>query len=449
MRGSNKQVAEASRDEQKLWLILFQIKAIRARLNSLAVQRGLCWTLSLMIGAAAGIVGAAITLSPLLFLASATILGVIALAGSGAAARSAWRMRTSPSRAAAIADSRADLKGRLATVYALAAANRHSSLWPYLVEDTYGARESFEPSRVEPHWLSRSVWALLVAILLAAVLFQGIASSRARSQALTEGDGAAPGAVTADINNLDIRPADPALAPNAEIYADPATLKKLQDRIAQQRGASGALSKLVDKARSFADAIQSDIAGRRPDNPPPVRMRLTDKSAKPGDAAASGDGKPPSTRGDAQNHGVAGGGKDNHGGAPKQPPPPNGSAPPDNGLAGNPGTPGGTQNPADAQAGQPPDSTLANGQGQGSDHGAGSDPSSLFGQPSAGQLGSDNFKIAIDAEPSTEASGPGSPGYLPPKVRGPLNPSQYPDEPLARASIPAADQTTIKRVFER
>ena len=145
----------------------------------------------------------------------------------------------------------------------------------------------------------------------------------------------------------------------------------------------------------------------------------------------------------------AGGGKDNHGSAPKQQPPPSGSAPPDNGLAGNPGTPSGTQNPADAQAGQPPDSTLANGEGQGSDHGAGSDPSSLFGQPSAGQLGSDNFKIAIDAVPSTEASGPGSPGYLPPKVRGPLNPSQYPDEPLARASIPEADQTTIKRVFER
>ena len=401
-----------------------------------------------MIGAAAGIVGAAIALSPLLFLASATILGVIAIGGSVVAARSAWRMRTSPARAAAIADSLADLKGRLATVYALAAANRHSPLWPYLVEDTYGARESFEPSRIEPHWLSRSVWALLVAILLAAGLFQGMARSRARSQAVSEGGASAPGTVTADINNLDIRPADPALAPNAELYADPATLKKLQDRIAQQRGAAGALAKLVDKARSFADVLQSDIAGRRPDNPPPVRMSLTDKSNKPG-AAGGGDGSPPKAHTDAQNGGVAGGGKDAYGRTPQQPPPPPGSAPPDSGLAGNPGTPGAAQNPADAQAGQPPDSALANGEGEGSDHGAGSDPSSLFGQPSAGQLGSDNFKIAIDAEPSTEASGPGSPGYLPPKVRGPLNPSQYPDEPLARASIPEADQTAIKRVFER
>jgi hypothetical protein len=246
---------------------------------------------------------------------------------------------------------------------------------------------------------------------------------------------------------LDIRPADPSLAPNAEIYADSATLKKLQDRIAQQNAANGALSKLVDKARSFADAIQNDIAGRPRDDQPPVQMRLTDKSGKPNDGSAGAQGKAPNTRADAHRNGAGGVGQNNQGKAPNQPPA-NGSEPPNNGVAANPGMPG-TQNPADTQSGQPPDSTLANGEGQGSDHGAGSDPSSLFGAPSQQQLGADNFKIAIDAVPSTESSGPGSPGYLPPKVRAPINPSQYPDEPLARASIPAADQMTIKRVFER
>ena len=240
---------------------------------------------------------------------------------------------------------------------------------------------------------------------------------------------------------------DPSLSPNAEIYADPATLKKLQDRIAQQNAANSSLSKLVDKARSFADAIQNDIAGRSRDNQPPVQMRLTDKSGKPDDGSAGAQAKPPNAEANAHSKGGGGASQGNQGSA-QNPPPTDGSAPPNTGLAANPGTPG-SQSPADTQTGQPPDSALADGEGQGSDHGSGSDPSSLFGQPSAQQLGADNFKIAIDAVPSTEASGPGSPGYLPPKVRAPINPSQYPDEPLARASIPEADQMTIKRVFDR
>ena len=39
--------------------------------------------------------------------------------------------------------------------------------------------------------------------------------------------------------------------------------------------------------------------------------------------------------------------------------------------------------------------------------------------------------------------------YLPPKVRTPLNASQHPDEPIARASVPEDDRAAIKKVFER
>ena len=85
----------------------------------------------------------------------------------------------------------------------------------------------------------------------------------------------------------------------------------------------------------------------------------------------------------------------------------------------------------------------------GSAHGAGSDPTTLFGPASAQPLGSDSFKIAIEAEPTDESSSRGSPTYVPPRVRVPLNSVQYPDEPLARAAVPADDQNTIKRVFER
>ncbi len=87
--------------------------------------------------------------------------------------------------------------------------------------------------------------------------------------------------------------------------------------------------------------------------------------------------------------------------------------------------------------------------GNGSTHSGGADPAHLFGAPTPQQLGSDNFKIAIDASPSDEASMPGATAYIPPEVHVPLNPQQAPDEPLARAAIPLADQAAVKRVFER
>ena len=51
----------------------------------------------------------------------------------------------------------------------------------------------------------------------------------------------------------------------------------------------------------------------------------------------------------------------------------------------------------------------------------------------------------------SEDKGPKAAGhaYLPPKVRTPLNSSQHPDEPIARASVPEEDRAAIKKVFER
>ena len=204
-------MAETSRDDQKLWLILFQIKAIRARLNSLALQRGLFWTLAFMIAGAARVVGAAMDLRPLPFLILALALVLLALAGSLVAIRSAWRTRTSPVRAAAIADQRGDLKGRLATVQGLALAGRASTLWPYLIEDTYGARQQFEPSHIEPRWFSRAGWALLGAMALAALLIPGSLFERNRQAAMMQAGGCpapvpSPPTSTISISARPIRP---------------------------------------------------------------------------------------------------------------------------------------------------------------------------------------------------------------------------------------------------
>ena len=74
-------VAESRRDEQKLWLILFQIKGVRARLNFLAMQRWVCAALALLIGAVAVTFFAAATMGPLTFLIVGLVVIVAAIVG--------------------------------------------------------------------------------------------------------------------------------------------------------------------------------------------------------------------------------------------------------------------------------------------------------------------------------------------------------------------------------
>jgi hypothetical protein len=288
----------------------------------------------------------------------------------------------------------------------------------------------------------------------AAHLGQGLRRNRASS-----GSGQ-PGQTSADINDLEIRPADPALQPNAQIYADPATLKKLADKLAaaenEERHRSS-LAKMLDKARQFADTFQDKLNGLDR-NRNPLRMRLTD--SKPGQSnGAQNHGTNPSQSGNPNGNPNGGGGL-----ASNSQPGGHGATEPGSGQGPRPMTSlpeqqadelakNGTSPPAQPGDGgngangprNPNDANVDGGAG----HGSGSDPASLFGPASAQPLGSDSFKIAIEAEPSDEATSHGSPTYVPPRIRVPLNSQQYPDQPLARAAVPAADETTIKRVFER
>ena len=81
--------------------------------------------------------------------------------------------------------------------------------------------------------------------------------------------------------------------------------------------------------------------------------------------------------------------------------------------------------------------------------GMGADPDSLFGAPAAAKLGTEGFEIAIEARPVDHGAKGAGHAYVAPKVRAPLSVTQEPDEPVARAAVPAEDRTTIKRVFER
>jgi len=94
----------------------------------------------------------------------------------------------------------------------------------------------------------------------------------------------------------------------------------------------------------------------------------------------------------------------------------------------------------------PPGGTLGSG---GSDHGSGTDPQHLYGEAEKPPLGNDTFKIPVEVGPSDEGSSNTAPASPPQRTKSTLNASQAPDEPFERASIPASDRVTIKRVFER
>jgi len=436
-------VASRQRDEQKLWLILFQLKAIRARINSLAAQYFAFSALAIIIIGAAMVLAAALALRPLSFLFITIVIAIAAFFSVIRVTRRALRSSASPIKAASLADDRAGLKGRLMTIALMSDSGRTSELWRYLVEDTYGRRDEFEPAKIEPRWFSRSIVALLTACMIALFLLRiarlGIGSHQLGMRGL-------PNQVTADLGNLDIRPADPALEPNAEIYADAATMQKLADKLASAQGNGfdkGGLSRWLNKARNLAGALQNEITGEQ--HRPPVELKLTDRDADASQEPRSHHAATPPGGNDGANHA----GARKSGSSPASAPTPgqtsgqlarNGP-----GFPGQPGSASGQANPSDV--GSPVSGGTDSGGGE--SHGSGSDPEHLFGPPSSQPLGSDNFKITIDAQPSDESSTPGAPAYIPPKIRAPLNDRQYDDEPIARAAVPAADQMTIKRVFER
>ena len=435
-------MVQRQRDEQKLWLILFQLKSIRARINSLAVQYFAFSALAIVIAGAATVVAAALVLRPLGFLFTTIIVAIAAFIGVIRITRIALRSSASPVRAASLADDRGGLKGRLMTVLLMSNSEQASELWRYLVEDTYGRRGEFEPAKIEPRWFSRSIFALMTACIMAWFMVRiaqlGLGSHSLRMRSL-------PNQVTADLGNLDIRPADPALEPNAEIYADAATMQKLADKLASAQGSANdkdGLAQWFNKARNLAGALQNEIIGQQ--HRPPLQLRLTDKEA-PSQEPHSHHG----TTTSGGNNGAKHSGTGKSGSGSESAPTPDQAAGQlaqnSPGFSNQLGNDSGQANPSDL--GSPVSGGTDN--GGGASHGSGADPEHLFGPRSSQPLGSDSFKITIDAQPSDESSTPGAPAYIPPKIRAPLNDRQYDDEPIARASVPAADQMTIKRVFER
>ncbi|HLK86884.1 MAG TPA: hypothetical protein VKT27_10290 [Candidatus Binataceae bacterium] len=452
--------AAQARGEDKARLILDQVDAIRSRLNAIALQQGLFGGLTLILGAVALVVASAFLLGPLAFLMLGLVVVLATLAGVVRVVRGAWATSASNERAALIADRRAALKGRLSTMVDAARAGERSALWSYLVEDTLALRDEFVAAKIEPRRISRWLWTALASCAIAALVLRFAYRARSAQHAGGGSVAAAPGEPSVDLGDLDIRPADPSNEPGAQIDADPATLQKLAEKLreAQRNGKTGnSSSRLMADARDIASALQNRLTGGRSAAQAWQRLKITDRKGVSGGKHAADEPK------SAANDRSAGGSQaDAPNAADDQSEPnrsqPNGAATPAmpdmsgqaalNGLNSDAPAPGnslGQNTPLDARR-VPPGGPLGTG---GSAHGSGSDPQHLYGDSETPPLGSDTFKIPVEAAPSDDGTSNNAPAPPPTRARTALNAEQAPDEPFERASIPASDRVTIQRVFER
>lgn len=450
--------AAEPRGEEKFQLILGQVALIRSRLNALALQQGLFGGLTFILGAAILIVGAAFVFSPLTFLLLGIVAAAVALTGVAHMARGAWRMRTSEERAARVADERAALKGRLTTMVDAARAGQRSALWPYLVEDTLALREEFVATRIEPRRVSRWLWAALVSCAVAALMMRLAYRVRNARLAANGHVVSAPGEPTADLGDLDIRPADPSGDPGTQIDADPATLRKLAEKLrAAERGGKGGgpASRLMADARDAARALQNKLTGGRPSGTA-SHLKLTDRKGGSADK---------DTAQNPQNHRQANGGTpdnpqtaDSGQQSDRNPTQPNSASTPAvpdmSGLAALGGLNSDDPDSGGSLARKTPSNARKLAQAGpmgtgGPDHGSGSDPRHLYGKAEQPPLGNDTFKIPVEVGSSDNGTSDAAPAAPPRRIKSSLNESQAPDEPFERASIPASDRVTIKRVFQR
>ena len=450
--------------EEKLGLILGRIGSIRTRLNSLAWQRAAFGTLGWTIAIGAIVVPAAFYLQPLMFLVAAVLLGLIAIAGGTNSVRAAWRMRVTRGAAASIADRRAELKGRLETIVEIGQRQKvvtlrhspeHLILWSYLIEDTISRQEEFEPARIEARRVSRSIYGFLGALVLAVAIIPLIARLHGKPIPLP----ANQDELTLDLNDLHLRAADSDSDDGVEVHADARTMRRLEEKLAAE-GVAGSgkssdtpLGKMMNHAKSLAGRLQDKLTGRATQRSR-ITLKLADNSQ---DLNALEKRDPlklnPHRKGeDADAHFEHE--KTNNDSSISKPGGIVQNAPARNEAGGPSGEDTSTPDKRATEADHSSDKSSeqvsreqsSNG---GSAHGIGADPDTLFGSASDPKLSGQGFEISIDARSETKGPKAAGHAYLPPKVRTPLNPSQHPDEPIARASVPEEDRAAIKRVFER
>ncbi|MFZ1889253.1 MAG: hypothetical protein WAU33_14570 [Candidatus Binataceae bacterium] len=429
---------------------------LRLRLNSLALQHAAFRALATLLIAGGLIFVSANWVSPLIFLSTSVVISLVAIAVIVRAARTGLAMRASAVGAAQIADQRANLKGRLATIVEVAPRADRGALWPYVVEDALSYRQEFAAKRIERRRVERSVWVLAAAMIAAAVMIPLARAPHPSILAQAE----QPADLTIDLDDLHLRPADPGDGAGLELQADSSTMSRLQAKLAQEGlnpdAASGhAPGGIVNSARSLAERVQSKLRGERPSRKHRLTLKLADSG---GDQANSPRGDESALGRQHRQDEAAGQFKREHPFGDEDIPLPKVDethGPQEQHVPGGGAdlqTPGLTNPENSPDADSAPDTSDQRGNlgsSGGPSHGIGADPDSLFGAATKSSMSTEGFEISIEARAMAHGAKGSGEAYLPPKVRTPLSPVQQADEPIARAAVPPEDRTTIERVFER
>jgi hypothetical protein len=441
--------------DDKLWQILGQVGRLRSRLNWLALQHAFFYAAAALIAAGAVIYLSAFMLEPIKFIAVTVTLSILAAFALIAAVRQGWLMRSNARHAAILADERAGLKGRLATIVTIAEHRKKGPMWSYLVEDTLSRSAEYAPAKIEKRRVSRAIYAFIASLVVAGLAWP---LSRIR-HAIPIPASQAQDDITLDLNDLHLRPAEPGDDNAMTVQADPETMRRLEDKLAREgvepgQGSSTSLGKLMDQARNMAGNLQDKLTGQKQQHQR-LNLKLAD-AADPMSGRANHNPLDPANhqRRDAAGQFQRDQTNDSNGALPRGSLRNNNSdeqeqAAGRSDLANEQqgaNDPNGAPKPLDDQGDQ---QNGENGSAGGAAHGIGVDPDSLFGAPTQSKLGNEGFEIAIEARPMDHGAKGAGHAYEPPRVRTPLAPVQEPDEPVVRTDVPPDDRTTIKRVFER
>ena len=238
---------------------------------------------------------AAFLLSTSHFLALGILLAVLLLTFLPLVAIRAWRRFAGLERAAAIVDQKAELNGRLGTILALAEKEGDKPLWPFLVEDTVGRLDDFQPSRIEKHRISR------VDLWFRRRLPDRRAGGTDDLLRAPQSGGAAqiPEELYLAGGPLRNRAFRQSLRGRRASRSDPETLRSLADRLeaANQNSRGGnrsAMNQLAHKAKDLASSLQDRLTGHQlRDTPEKVKIRLAEAMGdRPPENNDSGDASP-------------------------------------------------------------------------------------------------------------------------------------------------------------
>jgi hypothetical protein len=420
--------------DRALASIAAQASGVRRRSNRFVIARAACVAGGSMLLTFALLVASAFVLSQTHYALGTwvvvSILAVVVLA-CVRNARRAWMPKDD---VALRIDRRAQLQDRLATLVAAPTRARQSKLWDVLLRENLQLLPRWEPRRLQPRTMPRSIWFFVLSLVVAALTAQVLPRRGSGGSPPLDGLGDAPPSETVS-GDEEGAPADDASAPGWSLWSD------LPEDLRQAILGSPAIRNYAGNIPQKTQPLDRDrgafvIAGSRmASNGGPVRSVPADAD----NSRFAGQGKA-----SAQPPAAPGSGRESVNPGQPGPPPIHGDAPKTLGglESGRPRTAASTSR---SPAGKPESGSGGGGAGAG----VGGDKDGLFGERQAPGKPSGSFALNLDALRSSEASKDGEDDEPASPAVSRLAEDQRLDDTVRRAQVPVEYEAIVQRLFNR